>query len=325
MNESIAAYLKNWVPYRLLPQTDETLYCKWFYLGDDMIKEPFFDDTISRCKSLPYNSTLKSSISSLAVLPDWSKQLKTIKPTAFIFHVSRCGSTLLSQLLCEQKENIVLSEVPFFDELLCNGFTTNTMADVLPFLQSSIALHSAQRNELQQHVFIKTDSWHIHFYKALRSIYPDVPFVFLYRRPDEVIRSHHKKRGMQAVPGVIDPAIFGFELDDILKLNLDEYMARVLETYLQQFIEIIQTDNNCIAINYNEGALEMIHRIFTFLQLPINEADENAMQQRAGFHAKFPQEKFHEPTLTQDVPAYLLKAFSLYDELERLRITSNRT
>ncbi|MBX9781896.1 MAG: sulfotransferase [Chitinophagaceae bacterium] len=319
MNEAIASALKNWLPYRLLPQADDELFCKWFYLGDEMIKEPFFNDTILRCRSLPYNSTLKSSISSVSLLQDWSEQLKTALPAAFIFHVSRCGSTLLSQLLSVQKENIVLSEVPFFDELLRKGFAANTMNEILPAVKASVAMYSAQRNEYQQHVFIKTDSWHIHFYKELRLLYPDVPFVFLYRKPDEVIRSHQKKRGMQAVPGVIEPALFGFDLNEILSINLDEYMARVLETYLQKFLEILETDSNCIAINYNEGAMTMMHRIAAFINIPINAEDEAAMLERAGFHAKYPGEKFYEPAVEDEPPLYLQKAFELYHQLEQVK------
>jgi hypothetical protein len=320
MNENIEAAIKNWVPYKLLPQqANEELLCKWLYLGNELTTAPFFDQTISQCKSLPQNSKLKSSVSSLSILEHWSKQINSIEPTAFIFHVSRCGSTLLSQLLSLQSENIVLSEVPFFDELLRKGFNLQQMNELLPVLKSAINLYGARRNNMQKNLFIKTDSWHIHFYKDLRALYPHLPFIFLYRRPDEVIRSHQKLRGMQAVPGVIEPALFGFNTNEIIKFNLDEYTAKVLETYLQAFIDILKNDKNSIAINYNEGPMNMMYKIAAFTKLPISADDEAVMIQRAGFHAKYPGEKFNEASIDDAPPLYMHNAFALYNELEQIK------
>jgi hypothetical protein len=320
MNEGVETAIKNWIPYKLLPQhANEELLCKWLYLGNELMTAPFFDQTISQCKSLPQNSKLKSSVSSVSIFEHWSKQINSIEPTAFVFHVSRCGSTLLSQLLSVQAENIVLSEVPFFDELLRTGFNLQQMNELLSVLKSSIKLYGARRNSMQKNLFVKTDSWHIHFYKELRVLYPDVPFIFLYRRPDEVIRSHQKLRGMQAVPGVIEPALFGFDANEVMQMNFDEYTAEVLESYMRAFINILKSDKNSMAINYNEGAMNMMYKIAAFTKLPISADDEAVMIQRAGFHAKYPGEKFSEPSMNDAPPLYMHNAFTLYNELGQIK------
>lgn len=321
MNDSINTAILNWVPYKLLPQqANEELLCKWLYLGTKLMTAPFFDQTISECKSLPENSKLRSSLSTVSVFEAWTEQTESIKPTAFIFHVSRCGSTLLSQLLSLMEENIVLSEVPFFDELLRRGFTQQQMNDMLPVLKSAITLYGTKRNNSQKNLFIKTDSWHIHFYRELRLLYPDVPFIFLYRRPDEVIRSHQKLRGMQAVPGVIEPALFGFKADEAIQMNLDEYTAAVLETYYKGITAIITKDKNTIAINYNEGAMNMMNKIAAFTKLKIQPHDADAMMQRAEFNAKHPDKKFSEsPINEQQPPVYMQNAFELYNKLEQAK------
>src|SRR6185436_3979913 len=149
----------------------------------------------------------------------------TVAPTAFIFHISRCGSTLISQLLSLQSSNIVLSEVPFFDELLMWGYKNNCMPAALPHLRSAFEIIAAKRNENDSKLFIKTDCWHIHFYKQLRELYPQTAFILLYRRPDEVIRSHQKNKGRHVIPGLIEPGIFGFDKNAIGNFGLDEYMA----------------------------------------------------------------------------------------------------
>jgi hypothetical protein len=116
----IASAIKNWVPYRLYQEGGNN-YCRWLYLGDEKINEPFFDDTIGRRRKLPENSQLTRCVSSLEVLPEWAKQIETVAPTAFIFHISRCGSTLISQLLSLQSSNIVLSKFHFLMSCSCVG------------------------------------------------------------------------------------------------------------------------------------------------------------------------------------------------------------
>lgn len=317
MNESITSMLKDWIPYRL--QEDGNEYnCRWLYLGDEEIGEPFFNDTISKCRKLSNNSQLKRCISSIEILPEWAEQIDAISPTAFVFHVSRCGSTLISQLLGIKPGNIVLSEVPFFDELLRLGHK-HTDKDVLPILKAAIHLYGAKRKNSDRHLFIKTDSWHIHFYKQLRELYPLTPFIFLYRKPDEVIRSQQKNRGMQAVPGVLEPEIFGFDIKEITKLGLDEYMAKVLEGYLQQIIEIANSDKLSLLVNYNEGAIEIVKKISVHSRISIDENELELMKQRSGFHGKYPEQLFAEPVVNQSIPTYLYRAFDLYDELEKIK------
>jgi hypothetical protein len=318
MGESISSAIKNWVPYRLYQESGNN-YCRWLYLGDEKINEPFFEDTIGKRRMLPENSRLLRSVSSIEILPEWAQQIETVVPTAFIFHISRCGSTLVSQLLSLQPANIVLSEVPFFDELLRWGHKNNCMPATLPLLKAAIEMLAAKRNETSVNLFIKPDSWHIHFYKQLRELYPQTPFILLYRRPDEVIRSQQKNRGMQAIPGLIEPGIFGFDKNEILQLGLDEYMAKVIESYLQAFVEILHTDKVALPVNYNEGAIAIVNKIAAFTGISINETEMEMMKKRSGFHGKFPGEIFEEQPLQQLVAPYLAKAFEWYNELERIR------
>jgi len=318
MDNNISSALKNWIPYRLFEEGDN-INCRWLYLGDEKIAEPFFEETIGKCRKLPENSRLIRSVSNVDVLPEWSQQIETIAPTAFIFHISRCGSTLISQLLGLHPSNIVLSEVPFFDELLRSGNRNNNMPATLPLLKAAIDLYGARRDDASTHLFIKADSWHVHFYKQLRELYPLVPILLLYRRPDEVIRSQQKNRGMQAVPGLIEPEIFGFDKNDILQLSLDEYMARVIESYLQAFVEIVKTDKLALPVNYNEGAIAIINKIASFSGININEKEMELMKERSGFHGKYPGQVFAETKIEKQAPDYLKRVFELYDEVERMR------
>lgn len=320
MNNTISTSLQNWIPYQLFFE-DGVGCCRWLNVEGKEFTEPFFDDTIRKCISLrSYQNQIKC-VSTIDILAEWAEHITSIQPTALIFHVSRCGSTTMSQLLALNKENIVLSEVPFFDELMRwkrktapGGEETSSQ-----LLRSAIAFYAAQRNPSQQRLFIKTDSWHIFFYKQLRKMFPETPFIFLYRRPDEVIRSHQKRRGMQAVPGIIEPEIFGFDKDDILQIPLDEYMAMVLERYYQSFLEIAKDDKLSILVNYDEGAIALVKKIADTSGFSLTENDMEQMQERRRYHGKYPGELFSEEVIQSPVPGYLKKAMDLYEALEKMR------
>lgn len=324
MNQNIALALKDWLPYRLIEESDGA-YCRWLYMGNYTFDEPFFDQTISKCRGLFENSQLKRSVSQIDVLPQWSQGFDSIAPTAIIFHVSRCGSTVISQLLGLNSTNIILSEVPFIDELLRLGVRNKSVEAIIQFVESAIKLYGAKRNNSQQNLFIKTDSWHVHFYEHYRQLYPDSPFIFLYRRPDEVIRSQQQKRGMQAVPSVLEAEIFGFDKQVITSMPLDEYMAMVIETYFEAFLEIIPNDPLAIAVNYNEGMVNIVQKIAAASGITIAENELFDLRKRTTFHGKHPTQVFAEKQIEVLPPRYLDKCFELYNELEKIRLRHRPT
>ena len=303
--------LKNWIPYKF-----DNQLCHWLNTFNEPFTAPFFDDTISRCKRMAKQHAPFTPVSEAEMLTEWANDLDSIEPTVFIFHISRCGSTLVSQLLATTDAHIVLSEVPFFDNLLRlphqgTNFDQNAVSGLL---KAAIRFYGQKRTGREQHLFIKTDSWHIFFYKQLRALYPDVPFILMYRSPDEVLTSHLKIPGMQAVPGLIEPQIFGFSPEEITYNRPDIYTSRVLEKYLEQYHHIVHTDNNCLLLNYNEGPMTMINKIAAFTNTPISNEALAMMSQRSQYHSKRPNEAFLEETRPQR-PPYINRAMELYDAL----------
>jgi hypothetical protein len=308
--------VSGWVPYQLFFQDNQAL-CRWLHVGREPFSEPFFDDTISKCKSKSVHQY--HSLSNVAVLPGWAGKMEAVAPTAFIFHISRCGSTLLSQLLDINPEHIVLSEVPFFDEVLRapvqGRWTENVPAPEI--FKAAMQLYGQKRTGIESRLFIKTDSWHVCFYKTLRELYPDVPFIFLYRDPGEVIRSQQKKRGMQAVPGVVEAEVFGFDNEPVT--DLDVYMSRVMERYFTLFKEIMQTDHRSLLVNYNEGMMKVAAQTASFAGVHLSEEDREKMELRCRYNAKYPDQVFSEAAIETAPPEYLRTCMKLYNELEAMR------
>src|SRR5688500_14155098 len=87
---------RDWIPVRGYWREDRA-FVDWCFLGKERLTEPFFDDSIVKRFRQPFNLLFRhqTPFEFLGELAEFSKGLK---PTGFIFHLSRCGSTLVSQM-----------------------------------------------------------------------------------------------------------------------------------------------------------------------------------------------------------------------------------
>ena len=123
---------------------------------------------------------------------------------------------------------------------------------------------------------------------------------------------------MHAAPGVIQPALFGFTLEEILTIERPVYVAKVLEKYFEKYVEIIEKDKNTLFINYAEGILTSLDKIEQFLKLKIEPSIKQKMVERTQFHSKRPNNIFEEKPLEDELPEYQKKVFSMYEGLVKL-------
>lgn len=308
--------LRGWVPYQL---REEKAECRWLHVGGTRFTAPFFDETISRCLSLPENPFASPRITPLAQLPEIAAGCDALEPSAFVFHVSRCGSTLVSQLLGLDDACVTLSEVPFFDRLLRARFQPELAGavDVATHLPAAIRLYGRRRTEAERSLVVKLDSWHIGFHSELRELYPRTPFILLYRHPSEVVRSHRNQPGMHAVCGVIEDAVFGFRSEESPAMPWDTHLPRVLAFYYETFLRIAQNDLNALLVPYQPDMIPVVESIARFSGIGISPAHREKMRARAKFRAKNPYEEFHEPPSLETDGDALQNSIARYEELER--------
>ncbi|WP_157627090.1 sulfotransferase family protein [Spirosoma luteum] len=317
-NEWMDEPLENWIPYQLRV-VDEQLLFRWLYVGTHRFTEPFFEETVIRCKSYPVNVTGWHSATTLDGLIQAAQGSVSISPNAFIFHISRCGSTLLSQLLGLPERHITLSEMPLLDEILRLPYREPAISlspdERDAALKAVIRLIGSQRTGNETRFFIKLDSWHLLFYDTFRRLYPTVPFILLFRSPDAVIRSHQKRRGMQAVPGLIEPELFGFDPALTRHMNQDHYTAAVLERYFQQMLAIQEVDENVYPLPYQDSGVAMLGQLTTLVTIDATPAERTAMKQRSQYHSKYPDQPFQE-AVPQTMPgSYMEPVRQLYQQL----------
>ena len=130
------------------------------------------------------------------VLLQLEKQLDSVQPTGFIFHSSRCGSTLVANACRAITNSIVLSEANAIDKLIArfitdaDGAVKESLYSV--FLRGVVHALAQRRAGNEQHLFIKFACCSFAQIERIRRIWPNVPWLFLYRDPVETIVSNVK-------------------------------------------------------------------------------------------------------------------------------------
>jgi hypothetical protein len=217
-----------WTPINLALRP-EGARVDWCHLGDTRFTEPFFEQTIATALRPPARLLFRRQ-TPVASLEALQNDASALPPRGFIFHLSRCGSTLAAQLLAALPQNLVLSEAPPIDQLLHvqRGDANLTRERRIAQFRGLIHALGRPRHREERNVFIKFDSWHLLELPLILEAFPDVPWIFLYRDPVEVMVSQHRQRGIQMIPGIVDPRLFGFDPAAVAQMSLDEYCARVL-------------------------------------------------------------------------------------------------
>lgn len=107
---------------------------------------------------------------------EWFLRLdETCRVSGLVFHVSRCGSTLLRNLLDVPDNQICLNEPLLFNKAVINR-------------NSDLPKYMARLTGSQTNIIVKTTSWNVLLKDWLVDLFP-VPTVFVYRHPFDVLAS----------------------------------------------------------------------------------------------------------------------------------------
>jgi len=273
---------REWLPARVA-KTDGKVVVEWFHIGNARLTDPFFEDSIKKRRRVPFSLVFRptTDIEMLKELP------VGIPPTGFIFHMSRCGSTLVSQMLAALDANIMVAEAPPIDEVL--SISRNIKGDSdsagVDLLRSVINAFGTRRFPQEKHLFIKLDSWAILDFDVIQKAFPDTPWIFLYRDPVEVVVSHMRQPGMQMIPGVVHA------FDDLVdkdgpNVSREEYCARVLERVCSD--AVAQASCNGLFVDYGELP-SAFHEIVRHFRVDFTPDQMATMMHTTQFDAKTPQ------------------------------------
>ena len=206
---------------------------------------PFYEDLLRAANFRPFNRLLRyrMRLADMLVAPPLAAP-----PAGFIFHLSRCGSTLVHRMIAASGTALSFSEAAPFNEALQFCLTWSGPEPVkFQILRATVAALGNIANG--KPLVLKLDAWHMMAWPLLRAAFPATPFVFLYRAPLEVMVSQRRMRGFQAVPQPDFAALFG--IAGYQTLSLDAYCAHFLAASCRAAAEAV-TAGAMIGVNYRD-------------------------------------------------------------------------
>lgn len=176
-----------------------------------------------------------------------------LTPSGLIFHWSRCGSTLISQMLAALPDTVVLSEVPPLDTILRAGLHDPLLdfEDNARWVKWMMSALGQPRSGEEKHLLIKFDAWSMLSYPLVRHAFPDVPWTFVYREPLEIMVSQLRRRGAHLVPNALHPALFEMDSASVLHMPAEDFCACVLAKVAEAALEHAERDGGLL-VNYKE-------------------------------------------------------------------------
>jgi hypothetical protein len=281
--------LYGWMPVRVVAGENGPRV-EWTLMGKQRLLDPFFEETLRRQMEHPFHHLFRRE-TSIDEMASWTDAHPGAPLKGIVFHISRCGSTLISRQLMALERNIVASEPAPLDDLLRLplhqlGLPRATMVCWLRALVTALA----QPRNGEQAFYLKADCWHIHHFELLREAFPQTPWIFLYRDPVEVMVSHARIPALWTIPGLMPPAVLKMEPSDWNPAQQDVYLARSLAKICQAGLRAAQRPSGGQLVNYSELPEAMYGRLSAHFGL--REEDVPAMRQAAQLSAKSPDALF---------------------------------
>lgn len=113
-------------------------------------------------------------------------------PAGFIFHVGRCGSTLLSNMLAVPEGHLVLKEsgtINALSQRILEAPSEAQRRDLEMLLALVLPFMGRSEPGAERRLFIKLSIWEIQLADTLHRLFPTTPAVFLYRDAPSVVAS----------------------------------------------------------------------------------------------------------------------------------------
>jgi len=277
-----------WLPIRVWREAADWRV-DWCWFGERRLTRPFFRDDVDDALRLPFNQAFRRQTGIQALL-QWQAVSPGLQPAALIFHASRCGSTLMAQMLAGLPGNIVLSEPPPLDNLLRAHFL-DAAADGWQGrgVRALLSAYGQCRQGMETQLLVKLDAWNVFEAPLLATLYPETPKLFLYRDPLEIVVSQLRQPGMHRVPGLLGASALDQRLPDAQAMTPLEYSCRMIGEIFQGGLELCRRHGG-IALNYSELPGALWGRLAPLFG--VADADRAPLQAVAAFDAKQPSMTF---------------------------------
>jgi hypothetical protein len=262
---------------------------EWMDLQGVEFKEPFFEQTLDSVDSERKRDRVVTELDSLL---QFDKICDGLSPSGFIFHSSRCGSTLVANACRALTNSLVIAEAPVIDKLLTRFFTDAPAGSTkellyLVLLRAAVGALGQRFSGKERHYFVKLACTSTLQMQRIRSIWPAVPFVFVYRNPIEIIVSN-----VESVPewmrADVNPAtaaaIVGVDEEEVTKLSAEEYCARSLGSFFTAVDANFDARINLL--NYEQLSCESLVEVVRFFGIEPSDHEVSAIEKVCRLYSK---------------------------------------
>jgi hypothetical protein len=260
--------------------------------------DPFFEQTVQGALKNPFRLLFRQETPMVA-LADPHLVHDAIEPSGFVLHMSRCGSTLITQMLGALAEVLVMSEPGPIDGVLRAGIRYPDVPDEtwVRYLREMVRALGQRGHPEQRHYIVKLDAWAVVWLPLLRRAFPDTPWVFVYRDPLEVMVSQARQPWDHLIPGVLPAAELGLDLrvgpGPITAWTWDGFGAAVLARVLQEAVRHID-DGPGLLVDYDELPGAVVTRIGPWFGIEPHLLRHPRLVQAASRNAKNPAVAFQD-------------------------------
>ncbi len=267
--------LRGWMPVHLAAGESRI---DWAVIRDPL-SAPFFEQDAELAMRRPFNQ-LFARQTRLDVLDALAGAADVREPAGIIVHMSRCGSTLVAQMLARLPSLIVLGEAQPFDGLVRRrgqNFDDERLARALRGLLRAFDSGDGRR------IVIKAHASHVLHLDLLRRAFPSAPWVFVFREPRAVLRSQDRRVGAELLPGAIPAALLG--IANLSELYAPDYGARVIAALCGAALRNAH-DARALFVDYAELPDAVASRIAPFLGVVPTARESEAMREAAAGDTK---------------------------------------
>lgn len=266
----------------------------WGDLAGLRFAEPFFDQTVERWAGGSAPRLVRTDLAAFEALD----ATPSLDPAALVFHLSRCGSTLVSRLLARIPGTLVIAEPKPVNTLLLAGPAMLGEAEAARLLRLLVRALGRRRFGDEQRYVLKLSSWNIARLGLFRRAFPGVPVIWVQRRPVEVLASLvADPPGWLVLRHAPQEAgrLFGLAADELAQLDVAGFCARALATLLAAARAI---DGARLTIDYRDLPDAVWTRIAPFIGVALGDAEIALLREEARYHAKDPARRL----FTGDAP-----------------------
>lgn len=264
----------NWLPVRAALRQDG-LYLALRQVRADELRDAFMQESVARVPAAERVVLIATG--------DIGKAAAGTAPAGLIFHVARCGSTLISQLLKQPGALVVYAEPLPVNELLVppHRHSRSELVGALRSLADAFARHAGCP------FVLKLSSWNTLFCDIVAEAFPGSPWILSLRDPVEVgvslLREPPGWLGEHAgsaspFPAIIDPGR--------ASASREEYVARLYGAFCEAACRLDPARGRIVRYETLPGAAWEV--VAPHFGLSIDAQERQRMAEAARMDAKAP-------------------------------------